>query len=96
MRPNERLAGGLPNEDAQSFVFDTTSLFERDKFSGFDRTEGGTRANVGLRYTGSFDNGLENPRGVSASPIILQASIPSPSPDLSQATRNAGLEERCL
>jgi hypothetical protein len=26
----------MPNEDAQSFVFDTTSLFERDKFSGFD------------------------------------------------------------
>jgi LPS-assembly protein len=52
--PNERLAGGLPNEDAQSFVFDATSLFERDKFSGFDRAEGGTRANVGMRYTGSY------------------------------------------
>lgn len=56
-RPNEPLAGMLPNEDAQSFVFDATSLFERDKYSGYDRIEGGTRANVGIRYTGSFDSG---------------------------------------
>src|SRR5690606_36149722 len=28
-----------------------------DKFSGYDRVEGGTRANVGLRYSGSYDNG---------------------------------------
>ena len=48
---------GIPNEDAQSFVFDATTLFERDKFSGYDRIEGGTRANIGLRYTGTFDNG---------------------------------------
>jgi len=58
IRPDEQLAGGIPNEDAQSFVFDATSLFQRDKFSGFDRTEGGMRANVGVRYSGSFDNGL--------------------------------------
>ncbi len=48
---------GMPNEDAQSFVFDATSLFERDKFSGYDRIEGGTRANVGFRYSGAFGNG---------------------------------------
>ena len=36
-RNNERFAGQLPNEDAQSMVFDATTLFERDKFSGFDR-----------------------------------------------------------
>jgi len=48
---------GLPNEDAQSLVFDAASLFERDKFSGYDRIEGGTRANLGLRYSGSFANG---------------------------------------
>ncbi|MBM7049394.1 MULTISPECIES: LPS-assembly protein LptD [Rhizobium] len=59
VRPDEQLAGQLPNEDAQSFVFDATNLFDRDKFSGFDRIEGGTRANVGWRYTGSFDNGYK-------------------------------------
>ncbi|MFD2057856.1 LPS-assembly protein LptD [Mesorhizobium calcicola] len=59
MRPNEQYVGGLavPNEDAQSMVFDATTLFERDKFSGYDRVEGGSRANVGLRYSGSYNNG---------------------------------------
>jgi LPS-assembly protein len=56
-RPNETQIGKFPNEDAQSMVFDTTNLFERDKFSGFDRVEGGTRANVGFRYALSFNNG---------------------------------------
>lgn len=56
VRNNERYAGELPNEDAQSFVFDATNLFSRDKFSGYDRVEGGTRANLGLRYSGSFNN----------------------------------------
>ncbi|MEZ5811006.1 MAG: LPS-assembly protein LptD [Rhizobiaceae bacterium] len=59
VRPDERYAGtlGIPNEDAQSFVFDASTLFERDKYSGYDRIEGGTRANVGIRYSGSYDNG---------------------------------------
>ncbi|MBM6594316.1 LPS-assembly protein LptD [Microvirga pudoricolor] len=50
-RPNETRIGDLPNEDAQSLVFDDTSLFDWDKFSGYDRAEGGVRANVGLQYT---------------------------------------------
>ncbi|WP_144752062.1 LPS-assembly protein LptD [Bartonella saheliensis] len=56
IRNNEQYIGQLPNEDAQSFVFDATTLFQRDKFSGYDRVEGGTRANIGLRYSGSFNN----------------------------------------
>lgn len=56
-RPAEQRIGDLPNEDAQSIVFDSTTLFEWDKFSGFDRTEGGTRANVGLKYKLQFDQG---------------------------------------
>lgn len=50
-RPNETRIGSLPNEDAQSLVFDDTSLFDWDKFSGYDRAEGGVRANIGLQYT---------------------------------------------
>ncbi|MCZ8178266.1 MAG: LPS-assembly protein LptD [Rhizobium sp.] len=57
-RNDEDFAGQLPNEDAQSLVFDASNLFSRNKFSGFDRVEGGTRANLGMRYTGSFDNGV--------------------------------------
>ncbi len=54
VRPDEWHPGALPNEDAQSLVFDDTSLFEWDKFSGYDRQEGGTRANLGLVYQGLF------------------------------------------
>jgi LPS-assembly protein len=57
-RPDEPLAGKLPNDDAQSLVFDDTILFERDKFTGYDRVEGGTVVNAGLRYVGTFSNGM--------------------------------------
>lgn len=57
VRPDERNIGEFANEDAQSLVFDTTNLFERDKFSGYDRVEGGTRANIGFRYSASFIEG---------------------------------------
>ena len=56
-RPNEPDAGKLPNEDAQSFVFDTSNLFSVDKFSGYDREEGGGRANAGVQTTTQFDRG---------------------------------------
>lgn len=56
-RPNEQWMGKLPNEDAQSVVFDTTTLFRPDKFSGWDRAEGGTRFNLGGRYTFQSANG---------------------------------------
>jgi len=57
IRPNETYAGKLPNEDAQSLVFDTSNLFSVDKFSGYDREEGGGRANVGVQATTQFDRG---------------------------------------
>jgi LPS-assembly protein len=57
IRPNEPYAGKLPNEDAQSLVFDTSNLFSVDKFSGYDREEGGGRANVGVQATTQFDRG---------------------------------------
>jgi LPS-assembly protein len=57
-RPNETHIGRLPNEDAQSLVFEDTSIFEWDKFSGYDRVEGGVRANLGLQYTLNGANGL--------------------------------------
>ncbi|MGC5780423.1 LPS-assembly protein LptD [Methylobacterium sp. NFXW15] len=51
VRPSETKVGRLPNEDAQSLVFDDTSLFEWDKFSGYDRVEGGVRTNLGAQYS---------------------------------------------
>jgi len=49
--------GEIPNEDAISLVFDDTILFDIDKFSGYDRMETGTRANVGMRYTAQLYSG---------------------------------------
>ena len=39
-------------------MFDDTLLFDIDKFSGYDRFETGTRANVGLQYTFQANNGI--------------------------------------
>ena len=50
-RPDIKDQGDIPNEDARSLVFDDTLLFDIDKFSGFDRLETGTRANVGVQYS---------------------------------------------
>jgi len=50
-RQNQVNQRRLPDEDAKSLIFDDTLLFDIDKFSGYDRYETGTRANVGLQYT---------------------------------------------
>jgi LPS-assembly protein len=55
IRPNEPDIGRLPNEDSQSLVFDDSNLFKVDKFSGYDRVEGGGRSNVGIQYTAQFN-----------------------------------------
>jgi LPS-assembly protein len=55
LRPNEAEIGKFPNEDSQSLVFDDSNLFQVDKFSGWDRVEGGGRANAGLEYTAQFN-----------------------------------------
>jgi LPS-assembly protein len=90
-RPDEPLAGALPNEDAQSFVFDATTLFERDKFSGYDRIEGGTRANIGFQYTGTFDNGYKL-HGIFGQSYQLAGQNSFDTADLVNAGANSGLE----
>jgi LPS-assembly protein len=57
IRPNEVIPKLQPNEDSQSLVFDETNLFAWDKYSGYDRIEGGTRLNYGAQYTANFANG---------------------------------------
>ena len=57
VRPNETHVGAFPNEDAQSLIFDDSNLFKVNKFSGWDRVEGGGRANVGVQYTAQFNRG---------------------------------------
>lgn len=57
VRPSEAMPRIQPNEDSQSLVFDDTNLFAWNKFSGYDRIEGGTRLNYGVQYTANFANG---------------------------------------
>ena len=95
VRPNEQYVGGLaiPNEDAQSFVFDATTLFERDKFSGYDRIEGGTRANVGFRYSGAYDNGWAT-NAIFGQSYQLAGVNSFAAPDLVNVGAESGLDKR--
>ncbi|WP_296074776.1 LPS-assembly protein LptD [uncultured Agrobacterium sp.] len=91
VRPDEQYAGQLPNEDSQAFVFDATNLFERDKFTGFDRIEGGTRANLGFRYNGTFNNGY-GIRAIVGQSYHLAGENSFASTDLVNVGADSGLE----
>jgi LPS-assembly protein len=56
-RPNESQIGQWPTEDAQSLIFDDSNVFRVNKYSGWDRVEGGGRANYGVQYTAQFNRG---------------------------------------
>ncbi len=93
VRPDEAYVDTLdvPNEDAQSFVFDATTLFERDKFSGYDRVEGGTRANIGFRYSASWDTGW-SANGLIGQSYHIAGSNSFAAPDLVNVGAFSGLE----
>jgi LPS-assembly protein len=56
-RPNETGIGLIPNEDSQSLIFDASNLLSTNKFAGWDRVEGGGRANAAVQYTAQFNRG---------------------------------------
>ncbi|MGH6849629.1 MAG: LPS-assembly protein LptD [Methylocella sp.] len=57
-RPNHEIgSNSLVNLDAQSLVFDDSTLFDWSKYSGYDRFETGTRANYGAQFTMNLNNG---------------------------------------
>ncbi len=57
-RPNQEIgSNSLVNLDAQSLVFDDSTLFDWSKYSGYDRFEAGTRTNYGAQFTVNFNNG---------------------------------------
>ncbi len=47
--PNYKPDRNIPNEDSVAFEFDDTTLFEPDRFPGFDLYESGARFNIGAR-----------------------------------------------
>jgi len=91
VRPDETDIGTLPNNDAQSMVFDTSNLFEYDKFSGYDRVEGGTRANLGVRYHGTFASGASL-QGAFGQSIHLAGANSYATDPVSNVAAYSGLE----
>ena len=90
-RPGAIRSRTLVNEDAQSLVFDDTNLFNWTKYSGYDRVEGGTRANYGAQYTATFD------RGGYASVMFGQSyQLAGPNsynnPDVANTGKDSGLQ----
>ncbi|CAN1566576.1 Imp Organic solvent tolerance protein OstA [Rhabdaerophilaceae bacterium] len=93
LRPNETQIGKLPNEDAQSLVFDENSLFALNKFSGYDRLEGGSRLNYGARYT-FRSNGSAFGSLLVGQSVHLFGRNSFAAYDLANTGRNSGLETR--
>ncbi|WP_407041926.1 LPS-assembly protein LptD [Candidatus Liberibacter solanacearum] len=90
---NEQSIKNIPNEDAQSLMLNSTSLFTRNKFSGFDRIEGGSRANIGVRYTGVFKDKFTI-HGILGQSIHLFGKNSFSLPDPIGIEQNSGLEDR--
>jgi LPS-assembly protein len=92
VRPDLEFGGVVPNEDAQSLVFSASNLFQRDKFSGYDRIESGIRANLGLRYSGIIGNGWTL-NGLVGQSIHLGGENPyAREDDLTNTGEESGLE----
>ncbi len=91
-RPNEGRVRTTFNEDSQSLVFDDSNLFSFNRFSGYDRTEGGVRANVGMQYTGHF--GRDSYANLMLGQSFHLAGTNSYNAgDLANVGRNSGLEK---
>ncbi|MGA2792034.1 MAG: LPS-assembly protein LptD [Roseiarcus sp.] len=93
IRPNEYLPKLQPNEDAQSLIFDDTNLFEWNKYSGYDRIEGGGRVNYGTQYTADFSNG-GHANVVGGESIQLFGNNSFAMPDAANTGLESGLDQQ--
>jgi LPS-assembly protein len=94
LRPNEASIGKFPNEDAQSLVFDDSNLFRVDKFSGWDRVEGGGRANVGFQYTAQLNRaGTVNVMFGQSYQLFGENSFSAGVNDITNTGLNSGLDK---
>ena len=66
--PNGGNPDEIPNEDSQDLEFDHTNLFSTNRFTGFDRIEGGRRVNYGVRL------GFYGPDGGRATALFGQSA----------------------
>ncbi|MFM9938782.1 MAG: LPS-assembly protein LptD [Hyphomicrobiaceae bacterium] len=79
----------IPDEDAKSLYFDDTLLFDTDKFSGWDRIETGTRANVGVQYTFQANTG-GYARLIAGQSFHLAGENPYTNPGIASGTTTTG------
>jgi LPS-assembly protein len=68
----------LPNEDSLAYEFSDSTLFSLNRFGGYDRFEGGARANFALHGNWTFPGGqvLDGLVGASAIQHIEQSLYP--------------------
>ncbi len=94
LRPNNTIGQySNVNLDAQSLVFDESTLFEWDKYSGYDRFETGTRANYGGQFTLNFkDGGYVNMVGGQSYQVAGTNAYATP--DAANVGLSSGLDTR--
>lgn len=93
VRPDTIGARSLINLDAQSLVFDDSSLFDRTKYSGYDRFETGTRTNYGGQVTFNFDNGAYV-NAVAGQSYQVAGANSYAQPDAANVGLSSGLDTR--
>ncbi|WP_051953163.1 LPS-assembly protein LptD [Methylocapsa aurea] len=94
LRPNQPIgAHSLVNLDAQSLVFDDSTLFQWNKYSGYDRFETGARANYGAQFSLNFkDGGYANI--VAGQSYQIAGANPYAIPDAANVGLSSGLDTR--
>lgn len=90
-RPQESTVGQLTDIDSKSLLYDETTLFEWDKFSGYDRAEGGSRLNYGASYSWISANGLSLKATLGQSVALFDNRSYAPNAHAPEG-RGSGLE----
>jgi LPS-assembly protein len=57
--PDKDFTDDVFNQDSQFFQFDTVTLFDWNKSTGYDQWEDGQRLNIGLSASAFYDSGLQ-------------------------------------
>lgn len=93
LRNNLKNTEAFVNEDAQSLSFSALSLFQRDKFSGYDKIEYGSRANLGFRYYSKIKDYLDL-YAIAGQSFQLSSKNPFSQAMLADIEQDSGLEHR--
>ena len=93
-RPNNEIGTRtLVNIDSQSLVFDSSNLFQWNKFSGYDRFETGVRANYGGQFSLNFKNG-GSATFIAGQSAQIAGTNAYATPDAANIGLSSGLDKR--